>query len=147
MSTKRLQVFFNDFKLFHRSFFLGRKQVWKERVVQYVRSRDFEKLELLAQLKMDRRVIPNQRKRRINSLMSELSLTKCCHTRLSALSGGEKKRLALAVQFLRLEESFIIEETLFADLYDSMTRGTMLANTEVAEDITKVSKYKQLRDA
>nr|CAD7570024.1 unnamed protein product [Timema californicum] len=52
----------------------------------------------MAQLKMDRRMIPNQRKRRINSLMSELSLTKCCHTRLSDLSGGEKKRLALAVQ-------------------------------------------------
>nr|CAD7431663.1 unnamed protein product [Timema monikensis] len=59
-----------------------------------------EHMEFMAQLKMDRRMMPNQRKRRINSLMSELSLTKCCHTRLSALSGGEKKRLALAVQLL-----------------------------------------------
>nr|CAD7196568.1 unnamed protein product [Timema douglasi] len=92
-----------------------------------------EHMEFMAQLKMDRRMIPNQRKRRINSLMSELSLTKCCHTRLSDLSGGEKKRLALAVQFLRSEESFIIEETIFADLYDTMTRGTMPANVTADE--------------
>nr|CAD7396939.1 unnamed protein product [Timema poppensis] len=92
-----------------------------------------EHMEFMAQLKMDRRMIPNQRKRRINSLMSELSLTKCCHTRLSDLSGGEKKRLALAVQVTMSEESFIIEETIFADLYDTMTRGTMPANVTADE--------------
>ncbi|KAJ8885521.1 hypothetical protein PR048_011719 [Dryococelus australis] len=51
-----------------------------------------------AHLKMDRRVRKLQSKRRILSLIMDLGLGKCSHTRLSALSGGEKKRLSLAVQ-------------------------------------------------
>jgi len=38
------------------------------------------------------------RVRWVKSLLSELNLLKCEYTRLSALSGGEKKRLSLAVQ-------------------------------------------------
>jgi ABC-type hemin transport system ATPase subunit len=36
----------------------------------------------------------------VRSLLSELGLTKCEHTRLSSLSGGERKRLSLAVQVI-----------------------------------------------
>ncbi|XP_063219154.1 protein scarlet-like isoform X2 [Bacillus rossius redtenbacheri] len=59
-----------------------------------------EHMEFMAQMKMDRRVQKLQRKRRIHSLILELGLNKCSHTRLSALSGGEKRRLSLAVQLL-----------------------------------------------
>lgn len=49
---------------------------------------------------MDTRVTETQRNRRISSLLSELGLAKCAYTTLGELSGGELKRLSLAVQLL-----------------------------------------------
>lgn len=53
-----------------------------------------------ARLKMDRRVQSSQRHRRILSLLMDLGLSKCCHTQLRRLSGGERRRVSLAVQLL-----------------------------------------------
>lgn len=49
---------------------------------------------------MDRRVRASQRHRRIQSLLMDLGLSKCCHTQLRRLSGGERRRVSLAVQLL-----------------------------------------------
>lgn len=47
---------------------------------------------------MDQRVRRIHRNRRIYCLLSELGLLRCGKTRLGQLSGGEMKRLSLAVQ-------------------------------------------------
>ncbi|KAE8740430.1 ABC-transporter, subfamily G member 14, partial [Frankliniella occidentalis] len=51
-------------------------------------------------MRMDARAPPAARSRRILGLLAHLGLTPCAHTRLSLLSGGERRRLALAVQLL-----------------------------------------------
>lgn len=53
---------------------------------------------LQARLKMDRRLRSSHRNRRVITLINELSLTKCSNTRLKSLSGGETKKVSLAVQ-------------------------------------------------
>lgn len=47
---------------------------------------------------MDRRVSEIQQQRIICTLIQELGLSNCRNTLLSALSGGERKRVSLAVQ-------------------------------------------------
>lgn len=47
---------------------------------------------------MDRFISPNLRNQRILTLISELGIVKCSNVRMSALSRGERKRVALAVQ-------------------------------------------------
>jgi len=47
-------------------------------------------------MKLDRRLTKWERQRRVEELLIELSLKKCEYTRISGLSGGEKKRLAFA---------------------------------------------------
>ncbi|KAG8283037.1 hypothetical protein J6590_023567 [Homalodisca vitripennis] len=59
-----------------------------------------EHLIFTATLKLDRRVSLNQQHRIITSLINDLSLSGCSYTQISALSGGEKKRLSLATQML-----------------------------------------------
>lgn len=51
-----------------------------------------------ARLKMDRRVSANQQTRIINSILQDLGLYYCTLTQLCNLSGGERKRVSLAVQ-------------------------------------------------
>lgn len=51
-----------------------------------------------ARMRMDRRYREGIRKLRISALMTELALINCANAKLSALSGGEKKRVSLAVQ-------------------------------------------------
>lgn len=51
-----------------------------------------------AQLKMDRKTSEIVRLKIILKLMDELGITHCSSTRISQLSGGEKKRLSIAVQ-------------------------------------------------
>jgi len=59
-----------------------------------------EHMQLMARLKMDRRLRTSHRNRRVLTLINELGLAKCSNTRLSALSGGESKKVSLAVQML-----------------------------------------------
>ncbi|XP_046672915.1 protein scarlet-like [Homalodisca vitripennis] len=59
-----------------------------------------EHMQLMARLKMDRRLQSSQRNRRVITLINELGLAKCSNTRLSSLSGGETKKVSLAVQML-----------------------------------------------
>lgn len=57
-----------------------------------------EHMEFMACMKMDRRLRANFRRQRITVLLRELGLAKCISTKLSALSGGERKRVTLAVE-------------------------------------------------
>ncbi|XP_068626239.1 protein scarlet-like [Battus philenor] len=59
-----------------------------------------EHMEFMARLMMDRRSIATVRTRRIQQLLGELGVANCTRTKLGALSGGERKRVALAVQLL-----------------------------------------------
>lgn len=47
---------------------------------------------------MDKNVNATQRNERIFALLSELGIIKCKHTKIKALSGGEKRRVSLAVE-------------------------------------------------
>jgi ABC-type multidrug transport system ATPase subunit len=57
-------------------------------------------------MKLDRRVSKYERQRRVEELLTELSLKKCEHTRIgvpgitTGISGGERKRLAFATEIL-----------------------------------------------
>lgn len=51
-----------------------------------------------AKLKMDRRVREVDRLRKVLSLMDQLGLSDCGSTLLGDLSGGQRKRLSIAVQ-------------------------------------------------
>uniref|UniRef100_A0A1B6FJA2 ABC transporter domain-containing protein n=1 Tax=Cuerna arida TaxID=1464854 RepID=A0A1B6FJA2_9HEMI len=59
-----------------------------------------EHLIFTATLKLDRRVTLNQQHRIITSLIKDLSLSGCSYTQISALSGGERKKLSLATQMI-----------------------------------------------
>ncbi|XP_059480900.1 protein scarlet-like [Neocloeon triangulifer] len=59
-----------------------------------------EHMEFMGNLKVVNGMRNSERTRWVKSLLSELNLLKCEDTRLSALSGGERKRLSLAVQLL-----------------------------------------------
>ncbi|KAG8222397.1 hypothetical protein J437_LFUL003018 [Ladona fulva] len=91
--------------------FLNGKKVTKEVMRQlsgFVPQQDLavetltvkETMDFMSRLKMNPEIREVEKKKWIRSLLSELGLTKCAHTRLSALSGGERKRLSLAVQLL-----------------------------------------------
>lgn len=60
----------------------------------------FEHLQLMARLKLDKNMGIAQRTERINALLNELGIYKCAHTRLKSLSGGEMRRVSLAVELL-----------------------------------------------
>lgn len=60
----------------------------------------FEHMLLMAQFKMDRRLPSSHQSRRVLSLLTELGISNCANTRLSALSGGERKKVSLAVEML-----------------------------------------------
>ncbi|XP_059054908.1 protein scarlet-like isoform X2 [Achroia grisella] len=59
-----------------------------------------EHMEFMARLMMDKRSSKAIRASRIKQLLSELGVMNCTRTQLKALSGGERKRVALAVQLL-----------------------------------------------
>ncbi|XP_071440785.1 protein scarlet-like isoform X2 [Hetaerina americana] len=59
-----------------------------------------ETLSFMSRLKINPAMTETDRKRWIRSLLAELGLNKCINTRISALSGGERKRMSLAVQLL-----------------------------------------------
>nr|QEO19124.1 brown [Limnogonus franciscanus] len=59
-----------------------------------------EHMQLMARLKMDKNTTKIVRTQRIWDLLRELGVYKCRHTKMSALSGGQAKRVSLAVQML-----------------------------------------------
>ncbi|KAI5711906.1 hypothetical protein M8J75_004170 [Diaphorina citri] len=59
-----------------------------------------EHMTLMARLKMDRNLHHVERARTVDALLKELGLLKCKNSVLNVLSGGERKRVALAVQLL-----------------------------------------------
>ncbi|KAF0757204.1 protein scarlet-like, partial [Aphis craccivora] len=60
----------------------------------------FEHLYLMANLKMDRRTSKPALKDRVDYTVTALGMCEFLDTRLSVLSGGERKKIALAVQLL-----------------------------------------------
>ncbi|XP_014366003.2 protein scarlet [Papilio machaon] len=59
-----------------------------------------EHMEFMARMMMDKRSTAAVRARRVQQLLGELGVMNCTRTKLKALSGGERKRVALAVQLL-----------------------------------------------
>ncbi|XP_041975113.1 protein scarlet-like [Aricia agestis] len=59
-----------------------------------------EHMEFMARLMMDKRSNSTMRSKRIEQLLADLGVSTCKRTKLKALSGGERKRVALAVQLL-----------------------------------------------
>ncbi|VVC91168.1 unnamed protein product [Leptidea sinapis] len=57
-----------------------------------------EHMEFMARLMMDKRSSKVTRSRRVQQLLADLGVASCTRTKLKALSGGERKRVALAVQ-------------------------------------------------
>ncbi|XP_066247718.1 protein scarlet [Euwallacea similis] len=66
----------------------------------------FEHMNVMANLKLDRRVTKLEKTTKIDAILGQLGLRKCRNTRIGAigqykgLSGGEKKRLAFATELL-----------------------------------------------
>lgn len=64
----------------------------------------FEHMNIMARLKLDRRVSSHERLWKIRQILQNLGLLKCIHTKIGrsgeskVLSGGEKKRLAFATE-------------------------------------------------
>ncbi|XP_043486413.1 protein scarlet-like [Polistes fuscatus] len=88
-----------------------------------------EHMEFMACMRMDRRYRTSLRKLRISALLTELLLVNCAHSKLSTLSGGERKRVSLAVQLLT-EPSILFcdEPTTGVDSYAAMTIVKTLRN-------------------
>ncbi|XP_046383211.1 protein scarlet-like isoform X2 [Ischnura elegans] len=59
-----------------------------------------ETLNFMSRLKMNPAITETDRRKWIRSILAELGLNKCINTRISGLSGGERKRMTLAVQLL-----------------------------------------------
>ncbi|XP_063833955.1 protein scarlet-like [Ostrinia nubilalis] len=59
-----------------------------------------EHMVFMARLMMDKRSTKIIRAKRVQQLLGELGVANCTRTKLKALSGGERKRVALAVQLL-----------------------------------------------
>ncbi|XP_075992836.1 protein scarlet-like isoform X2 [Anticarsia gemmatalis] len=59
-----------------------------------------EHMEFMARMMMDKRSTKLARARRVALLLSELGVNNCTKTKLKSLSGGERKRVSLAVQLL-----------------------------------------------
>lgn len=59
-----------------------------------------EHLVFHAMVRMDRNIPESQRIKRVNEVLTELSLKKCENNLITSLSGGEKKRLAFAAEVL-----------------------------------------------
>ena len=67
-------------------------------------------LEFAAQLRFPRDTSKQERKRRIDEVLSELSLTAHADTRTSALSGGQQKRVNVALELLTKPSLLFLDE-------------------------------------
>nr|AWC08637.1 brown [Nilaparvata lugens] len=81
-----------------------------------------EHMQLMARLKMDKDLPTSHRNQRVLSLLVELGLNKCKNTQISALSGGEMKKVALGVELLTNPPLLFCDEpTTGLDSYNAST--------------------------
>ncbi|XP_076759309.1 brown isoform X2 [Xylocopa sonorina] len=101
-----------------------------------------EHMEFMACMKMDRRLRVYTKRQRILALLEEFGLAKCVGTKLSTLSGGERKRVTLAVQLLT-EPSILFcdEPTTGLDSYGAMTVARTLKDVATSGRIVVCSLH------
>ncbi|XP_013180956.1 PREDICTED: ATP-binding cassette sub-family G member 1-like [Papilio xuthus] len=59
-----------------------------------------ESLHIAAELKLGNHISTEQKKQRVQEIMTSLAMTKVRHTRAGCLSGGQKKRLAIGLELV-----------------------------------------------
>lgn len=75
----------------------------------------YETLELAAQLRLPKALTYKQKMERVDAVLSELNLRKCAHTPVGnanfrGVSGGERKRVAIAIEVLRNPQVLFLDE-------------------------------------
>lgn len=101
-----------------------------------------EHMEFMACMKMDRRLRASLRNQRIAILLAELGLAKCNNSKLSSLSGGERKRVTLAVQLLTEPRILFCDEpTTGLDSYAAMTVARTLREVAASGRIVVCSVH------
>nr|BDX53025.1 Scarlet [Dorcus rectus] len=93
----------------------------------------WEHMNMMARMKLDRRITERERKFKIYEILKQLGLSKCINTRIGVngdskvLSGGEKKRLAFATELLTDPPLLFCDEpTTGLDAYSAQKIVTMM---------------------
>lgn len=84
----------------------------------------YDTLSNAAEMKLPRKMSYEAREERINSVLEELGLSRERETLVSKLSGGQRKRLSIAVEFIANPSLFFLDEP-DSGVDDIMGRGLM----------------------
>lgn len=120
---------------------------WKK-YVGYIEQQDvmyenltvFETLMFAARLRMDAAVSYEEKEQRVRSIIRELGLTGCMHSRIGGgmdrgISGGEKKRVAIAIELVTNPSIIFLDEPTSG--LDSFTASNLI---EMIKNIAKNEK-------
>lgn len=84
----------------------------------------YDTLSNAAEMKLPKRISYEEREKRIEKVLDELGLTREKETLVSKLSGGQRKRLSIAVEFIANPSLFFLDEP-DSGVDDIMGRGLM----------------------
>jgi ABC-type multidrug transport system ATPase subunit len=82
--------------------------------------RTHEALRTAAELKLPRSMSKEDKNKRVETLMDAFDLRRCAKTKISGISGGEKKRLSIAIEVLTGPSLFLDEPTTGLDAASSL---------------------------